>query len=44
MIKFIMNGVVDSMEKPRMNADIPKSCGVGCLLPRYSRDGGGGVE
>jgi hypothetical protein len=21
MIKFIMNGVVDSMEKPRMNAD-----------------------
>jgi len=36
-----MNGVVDSMEKPRMNADIPNSCGVGCLL---QGDGGGGVE
>lgn len=27
-----MNGVVVSVEKPQMNADMLNSCGVGCLL------------
>lgn len=41
MIKFIMNGVVVSVEKPRINENKFNSCGVVYLLPG---DGGGGVD